>query len=247
MKLSKANLSKPGGRTSNEDCVGCRKLTGKLECFVVADGLGGHGGGGAASCLAVETVLDTFTDFPSISQSSLRMYLECAHREIITRQAAKQTENGMRSAILVFCSDGRIAQWAHVGDVRLYVFRAGALIFQTKDHSVPQSLVFAGKITADKIRGHEDRNRLLRALGSPGKLQASVLENPFVMQKGDLFLICSDGFWDHVTELEMLLDWCKSLDLQDWLERLELRLLQAAPAGHDNYSAIALFADEAGD
>jgi len=108
-------------------------------------------------------------------------------------------------------------------------------------------LANAGEIGEHEIRGHEDRNRLLRCLGSNEKPQPSLLENPFVLQKGDVFLICSDGFWEYVTELEMLLDWCKSLNLRDWLDRMELRLLKVAPQSQDNYSAIALYADNEGE
>jgi len=61
-----------------------------------------------------------------------------------------------------------------------------------------------------------------------------------MMQPGDVFLICSDGFWEHVTELEMQAEWCKSVSLEDWLERMEIRILQAAPVDYDSYSAIAL-------
>jgi len=47
--------------------------------------------------------------------------------------------------------------------------------------------------------------------------------------------------------LEILLDWCKSLNLRNWLDRMELRLLKLAPRTHDNYSAIALLAEIEGD
>ena len=153
----------------------------------------------------------------------------------------------MRSAIAVLFSDGVTAHWAHVGDVRLYVLRDGDVVFQTKDHSVPQALANAGEIGIDEIRGHEDRNRLLRSLGSPEKPQPSVLEKPFDVLNGDIFLLCTDGFWEYVNELEMLLEWCKSQNLRNWLDRMELRILQKASQGHDNYSAIALFAEIEGD
>jgi len=247
MKLFYATLSKTGGREENEDCVGVRLLSDGLGCWVVADGLGGHGGGETASRLAVDTILATFAASPAISSSSLFHCVESAHRDILTHQSNTLTDGNMRTAIAVFCSDGLIAHWAHAGDVRVYVFRDGDVAFQTKDHSVPQALVNAGEIGSDEIRGHEDRNRLLRCLGSPEKFLPSVLENPFVILRGDVFLICTDGFWEHVTELEMLLDWCKSLNLRDWLDRMELRLLKLAPQGHDNYSAIALLADFDGD
>ena len=243
MKLFHASLSKAGGREENEDCIGIRLLPGDAGCWVVADGLGGHAEGATASRLAVDTLIESFATDPKITRHSLLNGLECAHQDILKHQSATSSDNSMRTAITVLISDGLIAHWAHVGDVRLYVFRDGEVFFQTKDHSVPQALVNAGEIGIDAIRGHEDRNRLLRSLGSPENHQPSVLENPFVILRGDIFLLCTDGFWEYVNELEMLLEWCKSLNLRDWLERMELRILQRAPQGHDNYSAIALFAD----
>ena len=247
MKLFYAKLSKAGGREQNEDWLGVRLLEDGLGCWVVADGLGGHRGGETASRVAVETILDEFGKQPSLSSTALRHWVESAHQAILQRQQEIPTESNMRTAIAVFCSDGTIAQWAHVGDVRVYAFRDSAVSFQSKDHSVPQSLANAGEIAIHEIRGHEDRSKLLRSLGSPDKFEPSVLETPFVILRGDIFLVCTDGFWDYVSELEMLLDWCKSLNLRDWLNRMELRLRLAAPKDHDNYSAIALLAEIDGD
>ncbi len=117
------------------------------------------------------------------------------------------------------------------------------MIFQTQDHSVSQTLVNAGQIAPSDIRGHIDRRRVLRYLGQSAKIHPSIPADKFILQAGDLFLLCTDGFWEYVTELEMQAEWCKSSSLEDWLERMEVRLLNAAPEGHDNYSAIALMAE----
>jgi serine/threonine protein phosphatase PrpC len=247
MKLFYATLSKLGGRDENEDCLGVRLLSGGLGCWVVADGLGGHGAGETASGLAVETVLAAFAANPSLSNTALIDWVESAQGEILDRQSTTQLDPAMCTAITVFCSDGHRALWAQVGDVRVYVFRDGAAFLPTQDHSAPQTSAPVGDIGNSGIRRHEDRNRQLRSLGSPAKFQPSVLENPFVILKGDIFLICTDGFWECVTELEMMLEWSKSLNLRDWLDRMELRLLKRAPLALDNYSAIALLADIDGD
>jgi serine/threonine protein phosphatase PrpC len=104
-------------------------------------------------------------------------------------------------------------------------------------------LVNAGEISAREIRGHGSRHRLLRSIGAPESMQPTLLENLFMLRPGDLFLLCTNGFWEHVTELEMQADWCKSANLAKWLERMEMRLLKTAPPEHDDYSAIALLAE----
>ena len=100
-----------------------------------------------------------------------------------------------------------------------------------------------GKLSKAEFRTHKTRHSLFRSLGSLVWTSPTIPENRFKLLPGDLFLICTDGFWEHVTELEMQADWCKSLNLKDWLQRMELRILLAAPPDHDSYSAIALMAE----
>lgn len=244
MKFSCATVSKRGGRSLNEDYLGCQEFPDGLGCWVVADGLGGHGGGDVASRLAVDMVLMGFAARPAVSKETLLTVLDNAHKEVLNQQSANTTQNDMRTAIAVFASDGQHALWAHVGDVRVYVFRQGGIVVQTRDHSIPQALADAGQITADEIRGHAERGKLYRTLGAKDALQASVPEQAFRLAAGDIVLICTDGFWEYATELEMLLEWSKSHNMQDWLDNMELRLLNRAPEHHDNYSAIALLAEE---
>lgn len=131
--------------------------------------------------------------------------------------------------------------WGHVGDSRLYHFRNGVVAFQTKDHSVPQTLVNAGDITKEQIRTHPDRNRILRAVGNPDGVKPTILDASRKIQRGDAFLLCTDGFWEYVTETEMAVDLAKSATPKDWLGWMELRLIGKVETGYDNYSALALF------
>ncbi len=97
---------------------------------------------------------------------------------------------------------GHQAVWGHVGDSRLYFFRQGRILEQTKDHSVPQMLLAAGEITADEIRNHPDRNRLLANLGD-GKPNRFRVRKQIQIASGDAFLLCTEGFWEIVLEREM--------------------------------------------
>jgi serine/threonine protein phosphatase PrpC len=243
MKIISATLSKTGGKAMNEDAIGSILTKPGSGCWVVADGQGKRGGGDVAAQKAVQAILDAFAANPMVSEKNLSQALQAAHQMILDMQAEIIRNQSLRVALAVLCVDGRDTLWAHIGDVRVYVFRDGDLLAQTKDHSVPQTLLNAGEISAAEIRWHTDRHRLLRSIGAPGTMQPTLYNQYHELLPGDLFLICSDGFWRYVKELEMLTDWCKSPTLGKWLEYMEMRLLKAAPAQHDNYSAIALLAE----
>ena len=245
MKFSTSTLSNPGGRNENQDCTGF-KIFPAGACWVLADGLGGHRGGEVASKIAVEQALSSFEAQPEMTPTTLASYLEAAQNAIVARQKEDHKLSGMRTTIVILLSDGRSALWAHVGDSRLYHFRNGKIIFQTRDHSVPQSLANAGDISPDEIRFHEDRNRLLRALGKDGDLRPKIHEQPVRLKPGDVFLLCTDGFWEYITEREMEQDLSASQDMDGWLQKMENRILNRAPENHDNYSAVAIESEKRG-
>ena len=61
--------------------------------------------------------------------------------------------------------------------------------------------------------------------------------------EGDAFLMCTDGFWEFVTETEMEATFSKSDTPENWLAAMECILLRNAPASHDNYTATAIFVE----
>lgn len=231
-----AYLTSAGGREYNEDTYGLAD-----NCWIVADGLGGHGGGEVASRIAVETLLGAAAKGPLTDPTTLTAAVLAADKEIIARQASEQRLAQMRTTLVVLVSDGRSALWAHVGDSRLYQFRDGRIRLQTADHSVPQALANAGEIRVAEIRHHPDRNRLLRSLGNGKVTRPTLLQEPLPVEAGDAFLLCTDGFWELVTEAEMEIALAKSASPRDWLENMTRLLHGRAPEGHDNYTALAVF------
>ncbi|MBF0456480.1 MAG: serine/threonine-protein phosphatase [Nitrospirae bacterium] len=225
-----------GGRPNNEDYCGFVTLK-DFACWAVADGAGGHDGGEVASETAVHSILDAFKDDPGLSSDHLRKYLEKAHGEIIKKQEAPDLRN-MRTTIVLLVSDYKNALWAHAGDTRLYMLRDGRICFQTKDNSVPQALADAGQISVEEIRYHEDRNRILKSLGSEGGLRAEIMDKK--VSEWDAFLICTDGFWEHITETEMEIDYAKSETPKEWLRHMRGRIARRVDGQYDNYSAIAV-------
>ena len=234
-----ATLSKPGGRADNEDFLGYRMAKGS-GCWALADGLGGHRGGEIAAKLAVDAILGSFEQNSSTTAEALTAHMERANRAVMERQAAEAELTHMRTTMVTLLASPERAMWSHAGDSRLYWFRKGKIQEQTRDDSVPQRLVDAGEITADQIRYHEDRSRLLNSLGAREQVVASNREMAGAPELDDAFLLASDGFWECVTEPEMENDFSETANPEAWIRKMEGRVKERAKADHDNYSAVAV-------
>jgi serine/threonine protein phosphatase PrpC len=233
-------LSRVGGRELNEDSYGFLEMN-QAACWVVADGLGGHRGGETASKVAVDAVLASFRANQIFSAASLQTHLEQAQQAVLRAQKDQPTLSTMRTTIVILLSDSQRMLWAHVGDSRLYCLENGHIVTCTKDHSVVQAMVSAGEIPASRIRHHEDRNRLLRCLGNAeADFRPTILPEPRSLTNGMAFLLCTDGFWENVTESEIEVDFAKGDGAKDWLALMEGRLLERATDSDDNYTAIAI-------
>ena len=236
LQYSSAKLSKQGGRDYNEDSYGADEARG---IYVLADGLGGHGGGSEASQIAVKSMTKTLSD-KDFNAESLQDAILRTNELILSQQKRETLLANMRTTLVVLWIREDKAIWGHIGDSRLYLIFKGELITQTKDHSVPQALVQAGEIELDDIRYHEDRSRLRQALGQESTPNPSI-QNVVQLLPGFVFLMVTDGFWEYIWEDEMIVDWCKSKNPEKWLNFMEDRLVRKVEKNHDNYTAIAVF------
>lgn len=241
MKFITALTSNIGGRDNNDDFASYVYNDNSYGVWIVADGLGGYTKGDVASKIAVECVIREFETNIDLSPNNLQDILSKANLEVINAQEDKKSINKMRTTIVGLFTDSSKALWAHVGDSRLYFFKNGVITFQTRDHSVSQMAALSGDISPDKIRFHEDRNKLLRSLGNDTEVKIEVLKQPIGVDTGDAFLLCTDGFWELVYDVEMEIDLSKSTSPDMWIKYMIERIYERAPQGRDNFSAIAVF------
>ena len=157
----------------------------------------------------------------------------------------QQTENAkedLKSTLVLLTIRHGVIQWGHVGDSRLYYFENNRMTERTLDHSVPQMLVNAGEIREKEIRHHPDRNRLLRVMGMEWDGPQYQLSTEISVGERQSFLLCSDGFWENISENQMEACLKKASDVRDWLRRMT-RIVSANGKGTnmDNYSAVAVW------
>ena len=229
--------SKKGGRAVNEDFYGETRAKGIL-CAAVADGLGGHSGGSIASKLAVDTVMKEFLDSPAISQAAIKEYIKAANTAISQAAATDPEHVHMATTIVVLLTKGKHAIWANVGDSRLYRFRRGLIDEVTEDHSLAFMDFVNGNIEYDDIRTSPDQNKLTNALG-PVMGEISVYENHSIGTDTS-FLLCTDGWWEHVTEEDMEKTLKESSSPRTWMQQMLDIRENAAPENSDNYTAVAV-------
>jgi protein phosphatase len=199
--------------------------------LIVADGMGGHSAGEVASGMAVELVPRLYYEAKGDPQTALKRAVEEANRRINSAAAADDAKHGMgTTCTTLVILDGQ-AFAAHVGDSRLYMERDSKIYRLTEDHSAVMEMVKLGLITLEEARTHEDKNVILRALGTAPAVEVATLE-PFSVKVGDQYLLCSDGLYDLVPDDEIERELAEVSDIHAAAERLIT--LAKARGGHDN-------------
>ncbi|WP_425261037.1 PP2C family protein-serine/threonine phosphatase [Rubrivivax sp. RP6-9] len=249
LALEVALLSDKGGRKYNEDACGHWHSDDQL-CCVLADGAGGHGGGDIASRLAVQELIQRFSNAPSRDGSTLGALLRETNEALIEQRVPGTARQDMHSTVVCLVVDfmAQRAHWAHAGDSRMYWFRGGRVFDRTRDHSLVQSLVDAGMLAEQDVRSHPKRSELRSALGIDGSiLEVSSGDGAGPVAAGDVFLLCTDGLWEYIDDstLERLLTAADTP--RAWLDALSAEVMSAAAhkTSHDNFTALAVWASAA--
>jgi protein phosphatase len=222
-------------RRNNEDAVA---FDAAASVAVLADGMGGLDGGEVASRVAVETVLEALTGVDQPDEALLKAAVEMANDAVC--RAARQASIQMGTTVVAWLSvtPGQCLV-AHVGDSRVYRIRDSGLKPLTSDHSMVQQLVDDGLLSEVEARTSRHRNVITRALGLEDKVSVDV--RSWVYAPGDLFLLCSDGLTDMLSEAEIATVLARSLtELEGGLTDTAAALVASAyeAGGHDNISVL---------
>jgi protein phosphatase len=215
-----------------------------LGLFVVADGMGGHAGGGTASRLAVETIEAAMRTAGELEEGKLRdalaEALARACRSVYGAAQADPSLAGMGTTVTAAAVAGPAAVIAHVGDSRCYLVRGGRIHQVSEDHSLVNEQLKAGAITADEARHSRFRNIITRSVGFEEQVQIDMLG--FVLEPQDQLVLCSDGLSNLAEDREIL-----EVVTHATVEEAPARLVDLANSrgGDDNITVILVRAEAA--
>ena len=230
-----------GSRTINQDRMGyC--FSSESLMMIVADGMGGHARGEIAAQTTLQVCAGLFQRMatPRLADpvAFLQDALHEAHLELLRYQALHRLPDAPRTTVVAAVIQDEKAWWAHAGDSRLYLLRNGRTMARTLDHSKVQTLVTMGLIAPHEQDGHPERNKVLNCLGSPliPEVEAS---GDVALQPGDTLLLCSDGLWSGVSEIELAQAFVQG-PVSQVVPELVRRAVAQGGLIADNVTAIAL-------
>lgn len=244
MKIEYSIYTDVRNRDNNEDYAnGIVGDGANRGCFVLCDGLGGHGAGEVASQLVTETILEEYRKCNG-AMAFLDKAVEKAQNDLLALQKQQRKQSEMKTTLVALQIEGNSAYWVHVGDSRLYYFKKRRIQERTMDHSVPQMLVNSGEIKEKEILNHPDRNRLLRVMGVEWDSPKYAIHPTVEMKEQTAFLMCSDGFWELIDEHHMEKCLRRSKTPKEWIDSMmEIVLKNGKNCNRDNTTALAVFVE----
>lgn len=229
-------LSEAGSFMQNKDYFAYAELD-DVACWVAVKGLDSDQEINSAE-LAVKGILEKFMEKPSMSRKRIKKYIKNAQAVL----QAQSLRVRLKASIIMVVSDYSKMIYAVAGNSRLYHFRNGIVTYKSNDQSLADELVNDRNRSLD-ISHHEERNNLLNYLGKPSNFQPYISKKMKLMD-GDVLLLCTAGFWEEVSEIEMA-DALESIkDPEQYTELLEEVLLSRQRKVVNNYTMASIFANK---
>jgi PPM family protein phosphatase len=202
--------------------------------FAIADGMGGAQAGEVASGLATAALKEAGAD--GGGEQRIADLIQAANRRVYDRSRGDPNTSGMGTTITVALVEDDQVSFGHVGDSRAYLIRDAHMEQLTEDHSLVNELLKTGKLSREEAETHPQRSVITRALGTDPDVDVDTFS--VSAENGDLFLLCSDGLTDMVSE-DSILDVVEQN--RDDIDAALRALVKAANrgGGQDNITVVA--------
>ena len=229
-----AFVSESGAELTNNDYFAYVEYD-DYACYVLASGITDFESSTAAK-EAVEHLLLSFEEHPSMSKGTLKQYMKETNQRLLSGSHAYR----LKASVIMVVTDYEKFRYAAAGNVRLRMYRNGRFLAASEDMSLAADLIKKGE-SETPIDRHEERHNLYAYLGKKDFFQ------PFVSKKiklndADIITLYTQGLWEHVDAQEIDEIFAEASDNpQESVDLLEEILLSRQPQNLKSYTIVAIF------
>lgn len=218
-----------GKRESNQDLIYVDKLESDASFFLIADGMGGYEKGDEAARIVTENIF-TFLNFVGrINEQNIQQAVQKANLAIKQFNSKNNIKSGATIGGIIVVENTVHLFW--IGDVMIYQINKENVLFQTRSHTLVNSLLETESIKEEKSL-EKYKHIVTRSIsGKPS--ESSIGYQLIQFSKDDSFIICSDGVHNTVSVEQILM----YINQENSLQQLEREFLKDS---QDNYSIITI-------
>ncbi|MBQ9396290.1 MAG: Stp1/IreP family PP2C-type Ser/Thr phosphatase [Proteobacteria bacterium] len=240
-------------RTNNEDNF---IMVPGHGLFVLADGMGGHASGQVASAMCVSNIAKFICEIshqpgfemtfknPAVSfeANMLINAIKFANERVYIQSCKERSMEGMGTTVTAILNAPHGLILAHVGDSRIYRVRKGQIVQMSRDHSLLNHLLDTGELKPEDAATFSKKNMIFRAIGLKENVDVDVKEVP--REKGDIYMMCSDGLSDIVSDAQI----CQAITNAPNLTEASNALIGLAlkAGGKDNVTVVCVGVEDDG-
>jgi protein phosphatase len=176
----------------------------------------------------------------AVTLDDFKAILEAANSAIRVQAVEDPELSGMGTTMTACAVRSGMALLAHVGDSRAYLVMEGAATRVSTDHSLAGQLIQSGFLKLEDAAEHPGRHAVIRCLGACDELEPELKQ--FELLPDDVLVLCTDGFWDQINDIEMAERFSATQDLMTVCE--DLTRLANIRGGEDNITVVAALIEE---
>lgn len=218
-----------GKRETNQDFICINRLESGASFFLIADGMGGYEKGDEAARIVSENILTFLNHVESISEQNIQQPVQKANLAIKQFNIKNNIKSGATIGGVIVDKNSSHVFW--VGDVMVYQIKKDKVLFQTKSHTLVNSLLESDSIKEEKSLERYQHIVTRSISGKPS--ESNIGYHSTVFSQDDLFIICSDGVHNTISIEQIIL----FLNQKNGVQELESKFLKDTP---DNYSIITI-------
>jgi serine/threonine protein phosphatase PrpC len=233
------NAQTKGKRSEQEDSF-ATESNAQGVLAVLADGMGGYADGKLASENVVKTFVERFSDQVL---GSVEHFFQTTSRLCNDHLLELGQETKIGSTLAAVIVTGGKLYWVSIGDSAIMLYRDGELSTLNKKHNFQTMLeeqYQSGKISKAELVNHPKKKRLTSFLGSDGFREIALHQRPLKLAPNDKIVLCSDGVYNGISELEMEKILGLNLKPNDLADRIIKKIIAREVANQDNATIIIL-------